>query len=61
LDIMNTKKTMKQSTNQTKYAEKCEGCYDNDGVCFCCVCEKIYCKMCETQIHMVPSNMNHER
>lgn len=58
---MNTKKTNKPNNNQNKYVEKCEGCFDNDGTCFCVVCEKIYCKMCENQIHMVPSNMNHER
>ena len=57
---MNTKKTNRGRNNQ-KYVEKCEGCYDNDGVCICVACEKVYCKMCETQIHMVPSNLNHER
>ena len=60
LDIMNTKKTNKIN-NPSKYIEKCEGCFENDGNCFCIICEKVYCKLCETQIHMVPSNMSHER
>ena len=60
-DIMNTKKTTNRGGKNTKYVEKCEGCFEIDGVCFCVACEKVYCKMCEAQIHMVPSNMNHER
>jgi len=41
--------------------EKCEGCYENDGQCFCLNCEKIYCKFCENHIHNVPVNRSHER
>lgn len=41
--------------------ERCDGCFEGLGVCFCVNCEKIFCRMCEDQIHIVPSNRNHER
>jgi len=41
--------------------EKCEGCFDSDGVCFCVNCEKIFCKACEDQIHVIPIYKSHER
>ena len=41
--------------------EKCDGCFEGYAVCFCVNCEKIFCKMCEDQIHIVPSNRHHER
>jgi hypothetical protein len=41
--------------------ERCDGCFDGEGQCFCVNCEKIFCKMCEDQIHVVPSNRLHER
>ena len=41
--------------------DKCDGCYEGEGVCYCATCGKIYCKICEDQIHIVPSNRNHER
>ncbi len=43
------------------YAEKCDGCFDGIAICFCVNCEKIFCRMCEEQIHIVPSNRLHER
>ena len=47
------------SNDPFKY--KCDGCYQGDGVVYCVNCGKIYCKICEEQIHVVPSNRNHER
>jgi hypothetical protein len=41
--------------------DNCDGCFEGDGVCFCVNCEKIFCKMCEEQIHVVPINRGHER
>ncbi len=41
--------------------EKCEGCFDLDGNCFCVSCEKIFCKACEDQIHIIPIYKTHER
>jgi len=41
--------------------EKCEGCFELDGNCFCLHCEKVYCKTCEDHIHNIPVNSNHER
>lgn len=60
-DYMNTKRTNKQPASDNKYVEKCEGCFENDGTCFCVVCEQILCKVCENTIHSVPINMSHER
>lgn len=41
--------------------ERCDGCFDGEGHIFCVNCEKIYCKDCEDQIHIVPVNRLHER
>lgn len=41
--------------------ERCDGCYDGEGICFCVNCEKIFCRMCDDQIHFIPSNKIHER
>jgi hypothetical protein len=46
--------------NQNRF-ERCDGCYEGIGNCFCVNCEKIFCKICEDQIHIVPINRNHER
>ena len=43
------------------YQEKCEGCYQGDGVVFCNECGKIFCKTCDDQLHVIPSFRNHER
>ena len=32
--------------------DKCDGCFEGEGTCFCTNCGKIYCKICEDQIHM---------
>jgi hypothetical protein len=50
--------TKKSILNNT---ERCDGCYDREAQCFCLNCEKIYCKLCEDQIHIVPNNRLHER
>ena len=47
--------------NMTIYQEKCEGCYQGDGVVFCTECGKIYCKTCDDQLHVIPSFSTHER
>ena len=43
------------------FQEKCEGCYQGDGVVFCTECGKIFCKTCDDQLHVIPSFRNHER
>ena len=43
------------------YQEKCEGCFQGDGVVFCNECGKIFCKTCDDQLHVIPSFRNHER
>ena len=47
--------------NITTYQEKCEGCYQGDGMVFCTECGKIYCKTCDDQLHVIPSYSTHER
>ena len=47
--------------NMTHYQEKCEGCFQGDGIVFCTECGKIYCKTCDDQLHVIPSYRNHER
>ena len=41
--------------------EKCEGCYQGDGILFCNECGKIFCKTCDEQLHVIPSFKDHER
>ena len=41
--------------------EKCEGCFQGNGIVFCTDCGKIYCKTCEDQLHVIPSFRDHER
>lgn len=41
--------------------DKCDGCFEGEGICYCVTCGKIYCKICNEQIHIVPSNRSHER
>ena len=40
---------------------KCDGCFENDSVCFCKECKKYLCNMCDNQIHIMPANSNHLR
>ena len=42
-------------------APKCEGCYENDALCFCKECKKYLCQLCDHQIHIIPVNTNHLR
>jgi palmitoyltransferase len=40
---------------------KCDGCFENDSVCFCKECKKYLCNICDNQIHIIPANSNHLR
>ncbi len=40
---------------------KCDGCFENDAVCYCKECKKYLCGMCDNQIHIIPVNSNHLR
>ena len=40
---------------------KCDGCYQGDAICFCINCGQAYCKICDDQIHMIPSNSMHQK
>ena len=40
---------------------KCDGCFENDSVCFCKECKKNLCHMCDNQIHIIPANSSHLR
>lgn len=46
---------------QPAASEKCEGCFNGTGYCFCNECGKIYCKICDDQLHVVPAFREHER
>lgn len=46
---------------QQQSIEKCEGCYQGDAFCFCSTCGKLYCKICDDQLHIVPAYRHHER
>ena len=40
---------------------KCDGCFENDSLCYCKECKKYLCNICENQIHIIPVNSNHLR
>ena len=48
-------------SNNQLFTEKCEGCFQGEGIIFCSECSKIYCKTCDDQLHVIPSFRNHER
>ena len=50
-----------QLQQQQQSIEKCEGCYQGDAFCFCSTCGKLYCKICDDQLHIVPAYRHHER
>lgn len=41
--------------------KKCDGCFENDSVCYCKECKKYLCQLCDNQIHIIPVNSNHLR
>lgn len=41
--------------------EKCDGCFEGEGVTYCKQCEKLLCNICDNQIHVIPAYRNHER
>lgn len=43
------------------HPEKCEGCFQGDGYIYCTNCGKVYCKICDDQLHIVPAYRSHER
>ena len=53
---------LNQNQNQLpKEKEQCEGCFNNEGCLFCVDCGKLYCKICDDQLHVVPAYSHHER
>ena len=52
---------LNNNNNNIPQKEKCDGCYQGDAICYCINCNKLYCKICDDQIHIVPSNRNHEK
>ena len=42
-------------------APRCDGCFENDSVCYCKECKKYLCNICDNQIHIIPVNSNHLR
>jgi len=49
------------NNNKNIINENCEGCFSNFGHCFCSDCSKIYCKICDDQLHIIPAFRNHQR
>lgn len=50
---------LRNSNQQSE--EKCNGCFIQTAVVYCTNCEKLYCKMCEDQIHIIPRMKTHTR
>ena len=47
--------------NNNNTIEKCEGCFQGEGSVYCTNCGKVYCKICDDQLHIVPAYRTHER
>ena len=47
--------------NNNNKIEKCEGCFQGEGSVYCTNCGKVYCKICDDQLHIVPAYRTHER
>ena len=47
--------------NQGVIPPKCDGCFENDGACYCKECKKYLCNICDNQIHIIPANSSHLR
>ena len=60
-NLCNLKITSNRTISNPKDNERCDGCFDGDAQIFCVNCEKIFCRDCENQIHVVPVNRLHER
>ena len=63
LETLNISNINKENinTNNNINKEKCDGCFLPEALYYCFQCKKQYCGICDNQIHIVPSNRNHER
>lgn len=52
---------MPQPNKATNEADRCEGCFDYEAICYCKECEKAYCPNCDRTIHSIPAYKTHER
>lgn len=60
-NLSNLKINSNRTISTPRETERCDGCFDGDAQIFCVNCEKIFCRDCENQIHVVPFNRLHER
>jgi len=58
---INNNITNNNINNKNIIQENCEGCFSNIGHCYCSDCGKIYCKICDDQLHIIPAFRNHSR
>ena len=49
------------NSQQNYFGQKCEGCYNGDAICYCEECNKLYCNICDEQVHIIPALSNHIR
>ena len=57
-NLLNTEHNINNNNNTR---EKCEGCFQGEGSVYCTNCGKVYCKICDDQLHIVPAYRTHER
>ena len=57
-NLFNTEHNINNNNNTI---EKCEGCFQGEGSVYCTNCGKVYCKICDDQLHIVPAYRTHER
>ena len=60
-NLLNTEHNINNNINNNNTIEKCEGCFQGEGAVYCTNCGKVYCKICDDQLHIVPAYRTHER
>ena len=60
-NLLNTEHNMNNNMINNNTIEKCEGCFQGEGAVYCSNCGKVYCKICDDQLHIIPAYRTHER
>ena len=60
-NLLNTEHNMNNNLINNNTIEKCEGCFQGEGDVYCSNCGKVYCKICDDQLHIIPAYRTHER
>lgn len=61
-NLMNSQEINQQKQIPQNISNKCEGCFQGEGYVFCITCGKVFCRICDDQLHnLIPAFKSHER